>query len=102
MGLNLIILGTAMFGASGLLFNIHLIQLRNFLRQNCPLIWAELTESMQTSNSFILYSRLRLLPFEYESDNTLVNNRLRNLVLISHSSYLGLAIVLLGVIVELI
>lgn len=90
-----------MTGASSVLFRIRLIQLKDFLKTNCPGIWETYGPGLESSNAIARFNRLRRLPFEYESDNELVNLKLRSLVRIYRSQTIGLLVVFLGVLIEI-
>lgn len=102
MGVTLITCGTAMSGASSLLFTVRLAQLTQFLKTSCPAIWNVLGPQLEGVNYLARYQRLRTLPLEYESDNALVNQKLTTLAWIYKSTAAGLVVVLAGVLIELI
>ena len=90
-----------MSGASGVLFNIRLIQLREFLKTHCPALWKEHGARLRELNILTQYYRLKRIPFEYESNNEQVNLRLRTLVSIYKSTAVGLLVIFVGILLEI-
>ena len=95
-------LGIAMSSASSLLYAYRLSQFNSFLRTHCPQIWEQHGMGRVGASFLVKYNKLKSLPQEYESDNLLLNSKLTSLAWIHRSTYLGLTIVLTGVLFELL
>lgn len=90
-----------MSGASGVLFNLRLAQFDAFLKENCPDIWKKYGTGIRGSNILLKYYRLRSIPLEYESDNEILNAKIRTLAFIYRSTMIGLLVIFAGIIIEL-
>lgn len=101
MGAGLITIGVAMSCASSILFNIRLTQFKAFLKEKCPGIWEVHGPRLENPGALLRYKRLRQIPLEFESDNEIVNQKLRSLAFIYKSTVAGIFIIFIGVFFEI-
>ncbi|MCH7815086.1 MAG: hypothetical protein IIC60_00820 [Proteobacteria bacterium] len=102
MDIQLIFLGVVMGMSSSLLYHFRLVQFNNFIKNNCPHIWAKHGMGIEGASFLVKYRKLMSLPIEYESDNDELNNKLKTLAWIYKSILAGPLVILTGVFLQLV
>lgn len=93
---DLIRIGLILLLASFLLFQVQLVLFRNFLKSNCPQIWEAHITNNGRANFLTRYHKLKTLPLVYESDNPIINRKLRSLAIAYKSGFIGVSLMAVG------
>jgi hypothetical protein len=101
MSEGIISVGMALALSSGILFRYRLTQFSSFLKTNCPQIWESHVTADGRASKLVRYNNLGSLPLTYKSDNIEINSKLKSLALLHKSSYIGLLVVFVGIIVNI-